>query len=544
MWSKACAFRDLLMKSTHKDTFVGDRLPPEEQQPEFLFELPELQYPERLNAAVELIDKATDPQAPAVLNDTGRWSYREMADRSDRIARILAEEEGLAPGNRALLIGPNTAMLFAAWLGILKAGGVVVAVMPILRAGEIARILDKAAISHAIVDADFSDGFEEAVLKSGRNVRTLRYSGDTGDDALSAQIAATQPGFAAADTHRDDPALIAFTSGTTGEPKGCVHFHRDILAPADSFSRHILEPEPGKHWACSAPLAFTFGLGMLLIFPWRSGGTAVTIPKPGPDPLIDAIEKHRVNILATAPTAYKALLGKLGEADISSLETCVSAGEHLPETVWRVWHEATGLRIVDGIGATEMMHIFISAGGADIRPGATGKAVPGYKAAILDEDDRPQPTGTGRLAIKGPTGCRYLDDPRQADYVIDGWNVTGDTYRADGDGYFWYLARSDDMIISSGYNIAAPEVEEALYGHAAVAECAVIGLPCEERGQKVKAFVVCAEEHVGDEALARALQEHVKAAIAPYKYPREVEFVAELPRTATGKLQRYALRDK
>ena len=531
------------MKSALTDSFVADRLPPAEQQPEFRFNLPELQYPERLNAAVELIDETEDPEALAVINASGCWSYAQLSDRSDRIARILAEEEGLEPGNRVLLVGPNTAMLFAAWLGILKAGGVVVAVMPILRAGEIAKVLEKAEVSHAIVDAGFAEAFDEAAAESGRAGKVLRYDGDTEDDALAARIMTAKPGFRAVATHRDDPALIAFTSGTTGEHKGCVHFHRDILAPADSFAKHILRPAPGQRWTCSAPLAFTFGLGMLLIFPWRFGGTAVTIDRPGPDPLLEAIARFKVNILATAPTAYKALLGKLDEADISSLTTCVSAGEHLPETVWQAWKEATGIGIIDGIGATEMMHIFISASGEDIRPGATGKAVPGFEAAILDEDDQPQSTGTGRLAIKGPSGCRYLDDPRQTDYVINGWNVTGDTYRADEDGYFWYLARSDDMIISSGYNIAAPEVEEALYGHEAVAECAVIGVPCEERGQKVKAYIVCAEGHVGDVSLAADLQAHVKDAIAPYKYPREIEFVDQLPRTATGKLQRYALRD-
>ena len=531
------------MRSAQIDSFVRDRLPPEDELPEFLFDLPELQYSERLNAAVELIDKAADPEAIAVVNDRGRWSYAEMAERSDRIARLLVEE-GLASGNRVLLLGPNTAMLFAAWLGILKAGGVVVSAMPILRAGEIATILDKAEIGHAIVDVGFTNEFAEAAKRTDRAGKVYRYDGDTEDDMLMSRILTTRPGFAAVDTHRDDPALIAFTSGTTGEPKGCVQYHRDILAPADSFARHILAPDPGRRWACSAPLAFTFGLGMQLIFPWRFGGTAVTIARPGADPLLEAIGRHKINILATAPTAYKAMLDKIDAADVSSLETCVSAGEHLPEPVWRAWHEATGIDIIDGIGATEMMHIFISAGGDAIRPGATGKAVPGYLATVLDEDGRSMASGTGRLAVKGPTGCRYLDDPRQADYVIDGWNVTGDTYRIDDEGYFRYVARSDDMIVSSGYNIAAPEVETALYGHPAVRECAVVGVPCEERGQRVKAFVVLADGIAAGEELAAELQAHVRAAIAPYKYPREVAFVAELPKTATGKLQRYALKEK
>ncbi len=529
--------------TTSYDSFIRDRLPPREQQPEFLFDLPELLYPERLNAAVELIDRH-DRDAPAVLNDAGRWTYGEMADVSDRIARLLVEEEGLVPGNRVLLRGPNNAMLFACWLGVLKAGGVVVATMPMLRGGEVATILDRAQVSHALVDSRTLEDYRAGADKAGTVRSLLAYDGDAGSGELERRLEAVEPGFRPVETGRDDVALVAFTSGTTGRPKGCVHFHRDVLASADSFARHLLEPRPGDRWACSAPIAFTFGLGMLLTFPLRFGGTAVTIETPGPAPLLDAVEKHRVTTLATAPTAYKAMLGMLGGRDIASLRTCVSAGEHLPAASWHAWREATGIGIVDGIGATEMMHIFISAAGADIRPGATGRAVPGYVATVLDEDDAPVPAGTGRLAVKGPTGCRYFDDDRQRNYVIGGWNVTGDTYRTDEEGYFWYIARSDDMIVSSGYNIAAPEVENALYGHPAVQECAVVGAPCEERGQKVKAFVVPAAGHAPGPALATALQDHVKAAIAPYKYPREVEFVDSLPKTATGKLQRFALRER
>jgi len=517
------------------DNFIRDRLPPPERQPEFRFDLPALQYPERLNAAVELIDRH-DPASLALVNDAGRWTYGEMSDLSDRIARLLVEREGLVPGNRVFLRGPNNAMLFASWLGVLKAGGVAVTTMPMLRPGEIATILERARISHAIIDARFRADFDAA----GGVGSLITYDGDNGFEGID-QIA---PGFTPHDSHRDDVALVAFTSGTTGQPKGCVHYHRDILASADSFARHVLKPAPGDRWACSAPVAFTFGLGMLLIFPWRFGGAAVTIETPGPGPLLDAIARHKVTTLATAPTAYKAMIPILPAHDISSLSTCVSAGEHLPAATWHAWKHATGIGIVDGIGATEMMHIFISASGDDIRPGSTGKAVPGYVAAVLDEENRPMAAGTGRLAVKGPTGCRYFDDERQANYVIDGWNVTGDTYRADEEGYFWYVARSDDMIISSGYNIAAPEVENALYSHAAVQECAVIGAPCPERGQKVKAYVVLAPGYEAGEATAVVLQNHVKAEIAPYKYPREILFVEALPKTATGKLQRFALRSE
>jgi 2-aminobenzoate-CoA ligase len=530
------------MSMSAYDSFVRDRLPPTDAQPDFLFDLPELLYPERLNAAVELIGRQPADRL-AVVNDAGRWTYGEMRSLSDRIARLLVEEEGLVPGNRVLLRGPNNAMLFASWLGVLKAGGVLVTTMPILRGGEIATILDRARISHAIVDDRCLDDFEAGAAQAGTVRSLLTYHGDIGGGDLERRLERVADGFEAAATHRDDVAMIAFTSGTTGKPKGCVHYHRDILASADSFARHILKPQPGDRWACSAPIAFTFGLGMLLVFPWRFGGTAVTIETPGPRPLLEAVARHGVTTLATAPTAYKAMLGLLPDPDIKSLRTCVSAGEHLPAATWHAWKQATGLGIVDGIGATEMMHIFISASGDDIRPGATGKAVPGYVATVLDDTGQPLASGVGRLAVKGPTGCRYFDDDRQAHYVQHGWNVTGDTYRKDEDGYFWYVARSDDMIISSGYNIAAPEVENALYAHPAVQECAVVGVPCEERGQRVKVFVVTAPGHEPGEALAGALQDHVKATIAPYKYPRDVEFVEALPKTVTGKLQRYALRE-
>ena len=529
--------------TSHLDTFVLDRLPAPGLQPRFLFDLPELDYPGELNAAVELL-AGKDPDALAVVNDAGRWTYGQIGDLSDRIARLLVEEEGLVPGNRVLLRGPNTAMLFAAWAGVLKAGGVVVATMPILRSGEIATIMERARIDHAVVDLRCLEDFEGAARLTGLARQPLVYDGDAGVGALESRLRAVRGGFAPVATASDDPALIAFTSGTTGQPKGCVHYHRDILAVADTFARHLLAPAVGDRWTCSAPIAFTFGLGMLLIFPWRFGGTAVTVEQATPRALLESAVRHRATVLATAPTAYKAMLALLPGQDLSALRTCVSAGEHLPAATWQAWRDATGLRIVNGIGATEMMHVFVSAAGDDIRPGSTGRAVPGYEAVVLDGRDQPMAAGTGRLAVRGPTGCRYFDDPRQGKYVVGGWNVTGDTYRLDGDGYFWYLARSDDMIVSSGYNIAAPEVENALHAHPAVQECAVVGVPCEERGQKVKAFVVPREDRRPDAELAGILKDHVKATIAPYKYPREIEFVDALPKTASGKVQRAVLRQR
>lgn len=529
------------MNTSHIDRFVIDRLPPIEAQPEFRFDLPALRYPERLNVGAALIDAAA-PDRLAVVNAAGRWTYGEMHALSDRIARLLVEQEGLIPGNRVLLRGPNTATMIAAWLGILKAGGVAVATMPILRAGEIAKIIDKGAISHAIVDGRTIKDFTAGATTAPTMRSVLDYNGDAGDGALEQRLRHVAPGFTPIDTHRDDPALIAFTSGTTGVPKGCIQFHRDILACADSFAANLLDPRPDDIWICSAPLAFTFGLGMQLVFPWRSGGVAATVETPGPKALLDAATKLGATVMATAPTGYRAMLGMLADSFPSRLRCCVSAGEDLPETIWHDWHRATGMKLVNGIGATEMMHIFISASDDDIRPGTTGRAVPGYQVTILDDADQPIVEGMGRLAVKGPTGCRYLDDPRQADYVRDGWNVTGDIYRRDADGYFTYVGRADDMIVSSGYNIAAPEVEVALTSHAAVAECAVTGVPCPERGMQVAALIIAAPGAMIGEALADQLRHHVKASIAPYKYPRLIRFVDDLPRTPNGKIRRAGLQ--
>jgi 2-aminobenzoate-CoA ligase len=562
-----------------RDTFVENRLPPPELLPEFRFDLPELQYPERLNAAAELL-KGGASDAAAVVNDHGRWTYADLDDFSGRIARLLVEEHGLVPGNRVLLRGPNGYTIFASWLGVLKAGGVAVATMPLLRPAEIATVIERAQISHAIVDSRFIGDFRQAVEQTHSIKHIIKYDGDYGRGELETRTASLQP-LPAIDTGRDDPALIAFTSGTTGEPKGCVQFHRDILAPCDTFAKHLVGPKPGDIFMTSAPMAFTFGLGVTLLFPLRYGAAAATIEHASPPELLDAIAKFGVTHLGTAPTAYKAMLATEGAGQTSvrpelveglpsphsgknkdspstssgqsesglaealkMLRYCISAGEHLPESTWRAWKERTGIAITDGIGSTEMMHIFVSAAGDDIRPGSTGKAVPGYSATVLDTDGNPLQEGVGRLAIKGPTGCRYLDDPRQRDYVAGGWNVTGDTYRRDADGYYWYLARSDDMIVSSGYNIGAPEVENALLSHPAVAECAVIGVPCPERGQKVKAFVVLAADAEPSNALVAELQAHAKAEIAPYKYPREIEFVEALPKTPTGKLRRSELRER
>ena len=525
------------------DSFVRDRLPPAGQLPEFRFDLAELRYPEQLNAAAELL-KGGVPANLAIVNSHGSWTYGELDDFSGRIARLLVDDKGLVPGNRVLLRGPNGYTLFAAWLGVLKAGGVVVTTMPLLRPGEIATVIDAAQISHAIVDSRFIGDFRAAADQTRCIKHLVKYDGDYGNGELETRCATLEP-LPPVETGRDDPALIAFTSGTTGIPKGCIQYHRDILVPCDSFAATHFRMKPGDVVMTSAPIAFTFGLGATLLFPLRFGAATATIEQPSPPAMMETISKHGVTHLATAPTAYKAMLSQPGLIKaLQTLKCCLSAGEHLPKATWEAWKERTAISIVDGIGSTEMMHIFISESGDAIRPGSTGRAVPGYEATVLDDDGNPIAEGEGRLAIKGPTGCRYLDDERQIKYVKDGWNITGDTYRKDADGYFWYMARSDDMIVSSGYNIGAPEVENALLGHPAVAECAVIGVPCPERGQKVKAFVVAATNVAPDEALISELKNFVKATIAPYKYPREIEFVDALPKTATGKLRRVELRNR
>jgi 2-aminobenzoate-CoA ligase len=442
-----------------------------------------------------------------------------------------------------LLRGPNSPMMVAAYLAVIKAGAVVVATMPLLRAKEIAYPLTKAKIRLALCDHRLAEDMEKARALAGDLERVV-YWGDGTAEALEALMA--KPGyetFAPCDTASDDVCLIAFTSGTTGEPKGTMHFHRDILATCDSYGRHVLRPNAEDRFIGSPPLAFTFGLGGLVLFPMRAGAATILIEKATPDDLLAAIARFGATVCFTAPTAYRAMLAKLSEHDISSLRKCVSAGEALPKATFEAWLAATGIKILDGIGATEMLHIFIGSPEGEIRPGATGRPVPGYETCVVDADgNEVAPNTIGRLAVRGPTGCRYLADKRQQQYVQNGWNVTGDTYLMDEDGYFWYQARSDDMIISAGYNIAGPEVEAALLAHPAVAECGVVGAPDEERGQIVKAYVVLRPGLSGEPALTKVLQEHVKATIAPYKYPRAVEYVTQLPRTQTGKLQRFELR--
>jgi 2-aminobenzoate-CoA ligase len=528
--------------TAHVDTFVRDHLPPAADQPDFLFTLPELQYPARLNAATAFIDRwiaEGHGDRPCLISPAGELSYREVGARVDRIARVLVERLGLVPGGRVLLRAPNMPMLAMAHLAIWKAGGVVVATMPLLRAKELSQFIGQAQIGLALCDDRLLAELEQAKAIAPPLERIVSF-GEL--ENLMAEV--SDAPFPPCDTAAGDPCLVGFTSGTTGKPKGTIHVHRDLLATCDSYGRHVLRATPEDRFIGSPPLAFTFGLGGLLLFPLHAGAATVLLEKAPPEELLPAIERYRATICFTAPTAYRAMLSKLPEYDVSSLRKGVSAGETLPKAVWESWYEATGIELLDGIGSTEMLHIFVGSPQGEIRPGATGRAVPGYEARVVDDEGREVPPGTiGRLSMRGPTGCRYLDDERQKTYVRGGWNYSGDTYVMDEDGYFWYQARSDDMIVSSGYNIAGPEVEAALLTHPSVAECGVVGAPDPERGQIVKAYVVLRPGHVGDHDMVRSLQTFVKAEIAPYKYPRSVVFVDVLPRTQTGKLQRHHLRE-
>lgn len=537
--------------SAHVDSFARDRLPPAAAQPEFIFELPELRFPERLNCAVELLDRRNDQGWGArcclIAPDGTVWTYADLQARANRIAHVLVRDMGLVPGNRVLLRAANSPMLAACWFAVMKAGGIAVGTMPMLRAKELVQIIDKAQVSHALCDAALADELAQAAV-AAPVLREVRHFGLDAECGLEARAARQPDQFVAVDTGADDVCLLAFTSGTTGQPKATMHFHRDLMAACLCFPPHVLRADADDVFIGSPPLAFTFGLGGLLLFPMHLGAATVLLAKASPPDLLAGIARHGATVLVTAPTSYRAMAAAAHERRLSvalggTLRKCVSAGEALPAATRSLWREATGIELIDGIGATELLHIFISADEQHARPGATGLAVPGYRACVVDAQLQPVPTGTvGRLAVKGPTGCRYLDDPRQAQYVQDGWNLTGDAYLQDADGYFIYQSRTDDMIVSAGYNIAGPEVEEALLCHPAVAECAVIGEPDDERGQIVKAFVVLKPGVAGDADCTQALQDFVKAAIAPYKYPRAIEFRDVLPRTETGKLQRFRLR--
>src|SRR4051794_6374197 len=533
-----------LSPSAHVDTFCRDSLPPFEQWPELVFDLPELAYPQRLNCAAALLDDVVaehGPDRPCLLSPTETWTYAELLARANQVAAHLTEDLGLVPGQRVLLRGPNNAWLVACWFGVLKAGGVAVATVPVLRSRELLQLVEITRSAFGLCDVRFVDDLAPVAQATGM---VLECYGGGGADDLVRRAAGKPTSFPDVATAADDVALLAATSGTTGVPKATMHFHRDVLAIADTFGRHLVQGRADDVFTGTPPLAFTYGLGGLLVFPLRVGASVLLLEHVTPVELADAVARHRATVLFTAPTGYRAMLRAGAHDRLRPLRRAVSAGEHLPRAVWEEFLAATGVRLIDGIGSTEMLHVFVSACDDDIRPGATGRAVPGYRATVLDADGNPAPDGVpGRLAVRGPTGCRYLADARQLAYVQNGWNITGDTYVRDADGYFWYQARSDDMIVSSGYNIGAPEVEQALEQHPDVVECAVVGRPDAERGAVVHAAVVLREGVAGDAAEVAELQDFVKRTIAPYKYPRSMEFLDALPRTSTGKVQRYRLRE-
>ncbi|WP_410671743.1 AMP-binding protein [Amycolatopsis sp. cmx-4-68] len=525
-----------LIPSAHTDSFCRDRLPPAGQWPRLVFDLPELRYPDRLNAATALLDGTAarlGPDRPCLRSLDETWTYGDVLARANRIAHVLTAELGVVPGNRVLLRGANTPWLAACWLGVLKAGAVAVTTMPMLRRHELDKIADRARPKVALCD-------ERLLGELPPGLPVVSYGAE-----LAERCPRHPATFADVPTAADDVALLAFTSGTTGTPKATMHFHRDLLAIADTFSRHVVRPAADDLFCGTPPLAFTFGLGGLLVFPLHAGASVLLLERATPKELASIAAERSVTVLFTAPTAYRAILGSGDGPLLAGVRRAVSAGEALPAAVAERYREVVGRPLIDGIGSTEMLHVFISAADDAARPGTTGTVVPGFRAAVLDFDGRPVPDGTpGLLAVQGPTGCRYLEDPRQADYVRDGWNITGDTYVREPGGYFRFVARSDDMIVSAGYNIAAPEVEEVLLTHPDVAECAVVGTPDPDRGAVVTAFVVLRAGVTPGPDVGHALQEHAKAVAAPYKYPRRVRFVDALPRNASGKLQRFLLREQ
>ena len=534
--------------SGHVDDFSRRSLPPLEQWPALLLDRPEFQYPDYLNAAVELTDRIVEKgfgDRIALIGNGRQRTYKELADWSNRLAHALVEDYGVKPGNRVLIRSGNNPALVAAWLAATKAGAVVVNTMPMLRAGELTKIVDKAEIALALTDSRIADELVACAKTSRFLKQVVNFDGTSNHDAELDRVALNKPvRFNAVKTGRDDVALLGFTSGTTGEPKATMHFHRDLMIVADGYAREVLNVTEDDVFVGSPPLAFTFGLGGLAIFPLRFGATATLLENASPPEMVKIIETYKATICFTSPTAYRAMMAAMDKgADLSSLRLAVSAGETLPAPVFESWTQKTGKTILDGIGSTELLHIFITNRVGDAAAGTTGRPVSGYEAKIVDDDMNELPDGAvGKLAVRGPTGCRYLADTRQSNYARDGWNLTGDSFVRDANGRLCFVARSDDMIVSSGYNIAGPEVEAALLSHPSVAECGVVGAPDEARGMIVKAYVVLTGGALGDAALAQTLQDHVKQTIAPYKYPRAVEFVAQLPKTETGKLRRFALR--
>lgn len=536
-----------MSRSAHVDTFVRDNLPPRDQWPDFIFTIPEVQYPDQINCVADLVDAWVlngHGAAPAIIGADGRLTYWQLQEQVDQVAHVLTEDMGLVPGNRVLLRSANNPMMAICWLAAAKAGLVIVATMPLLREKELSEVIEKAKIGAALCDKRL----DAELLAAQRNHPILKqviFWGDPSSDGLEAHMAEHRQPFKAVDTAADDPVLIAFTSGSTGEPKATIHFHRDILAICDTFPKSVVGMTKDEVCIGTPPLAFTFGLGGLLLFPLRVGASTVLLERFTPESMLNAIREHGVTTVWTSPLFYRQMAAFTNGQTPPTLRKCVSAGEMLPASTRELFHKATGIQIIDGIGSTEMLHIFIAAAGDNVRSGATGIPVPGYEACVVDDNGQPLSADkVGRLAVRGPTGCRYMADERQKTYVQNGWNLTGDAYVVDKDGYFWFQSRTDNIIVAGGYNISGTEVENALLEHPSVAECAVIGAPDPERGTIVKAFVVLKPDNTGDAAMIHTLQDFVKQKIAPYKYPRAIKFRSALPRSETGKVQHFRLREQ
>lgn len=525
-----------------EDNFAHDNLPNQELQPDYLFtDLPQFQHSEILNCVDKLLDnhiKEGRGNSVCIRTFDATWTYQELFEKANQIAHVLVEDLNFKSGNRVLIRSANNPMMVACWYAILKAGGVVVATMPLLREKELTTIIDCAQISHAFCDKELE---EEMILVKSEYLKQICIYGNSQLEELMKSKPTT---FSNYNTNKDSVALIGFTSGTTGLPKMTSHFHKDILNICECFPKYSLKPTSNDIFTGSPPIGFTFGLGGLVLFPMYFGASTFLIEKPSPDVLLNAIQEHKITICFTAPTAWRIITTKVKEYDISSLRKCVSAGETLPLKVWQDWYDATGLKIIDGIGATEMLHIFISSNEENMKPGATGLPITGYEAKIIDLAGNEVPTNEpGRLAVRGITGCKYLNrEDKQREYVENGWNITGDIFRKDDDGYLWFVARGDDMIISSGYNIAAIEVESVLLTHEDILECAVVGLPDEERGMLVCAHIVLKDKEKASDAMKNRIQNWFKEVAAPYKYPRIINFTEALPKTETGKIQRFKLK--
>jgi len=525
----------------YTDNFAHDNLPSIDLQPDYLCDLPQFQHPEMLNCVERLLDnhiKKGNGDAVCIRTFEESWTYNNLFEKANQIAHVFIDDLGLVSGNRVLLRSANNPMMVACWFAVLKAGGIVVSTMPLLRSKELTTIIDCAEISIAISDSDLADEMNQVESKFLKITSFFR-NGDL--DKLTQY---KPKNFENYHSKADSVCLIGFTSGTTGLPKMTAHYHKDILNICEAFPVYSLQPTKDDIFIGSPPLGFTFGLGGLVLFPMYFGASTFLIEKPSPDLLLKAIQEYKVTICFTAPTAWRVLTTKLNEFNVSSLRKCVSAGETLPLQVWHDWYDATGLKIIDGIGSTEILHIFISSNEENMIPGATGLPILGYEAKIIDENGNELPINeSGKLAIKGITGCKYLNrEEKQKEYVQNGWNITGDIFKKDDNGYYWFVARGDDMIISSGYNIAAIEVESVLLTHEDILECAVVGLPDEERGMLVCAHIVLKDNNKASVEFKKTIQQWFKQVAAPYKYPRVINFIESLPKTETGKIQRFKLK--